>query len=135
MYADKDVNILPEIVPTASDYLLIVRDGVWYRAKVSNVAAGGSQKLPAPASLNTEVVSSTVVFLFWSQVSGNSGYVVERSTNGTTWTQIASTANNVNEFNATGLTSGTVYYFRVKSKGNGALFTDSDWKQVNVTTP
>lgn len=135
MYADKDVNILPEIVPAAGDYVLVIRDGVFYRSKVSNVAMGGSQKLPAPASLNTEIVSSTTVYLFWSQVSGNAGYTVERSTNGTTWTQVNTPTTNVNDFNATGLTSGTLYYFRVRTLGNGIQFTNSDWKQVTVTTP
>ncbi|MBR1738743.1 MAG: cellulase family glycosylhydrolase [Ruminococcus sp.] len=55
------------------------------------------------------------ISLTWSGVKGT-GYELERSTNGTSWTTAATlTGMNTNTYTNTGLTAGTKYYFRLRA--------------------
>ena len=64
------------------------------------------------------------VRLTWVAPSSNGGaaitdYVIQRSSNGTTWTNIADGVGTATSYTATGLANGSRYYFRVLAK-NGA---------------
>jgi hypothetical protein len=63
--------------------------------------------------------------LTWSDVTGETGFAVQRSANGTSgWTQIGTTAAGVLTYSDSGLTAGTTYYYRVQgtnSAGGGAF--------------
>jgi hypothetical protein len=70
----------------------------------------------APSVLTATVVSASRIDLSWTDnATDESGFVVERSTDGTTYTPIGTTAANVTTFIASGLNGGTAYWFRVKS--------------------
>ncbi len=98
----------------------------------SNVVTTATLAL-APANLTATVVSSSRIDLAWSDVSGETGYKIERSTNGTTWTQIATTGANVTSYSNTGLNSATSYSYRVKANNAGG---DSAASNVaSATTP
>lgn len=73
----------------------------------------------APANLTATTVSSSRIDLAWSDVSGETGYKIERSTNGTTWTQIATTGANITSYSNAGLNSATSYSYRVKANNAG----------------
>ena len=78
--------------------------------------------LPAtPTGLGAEAASCTQLNLSWNSVSGVTGYKLERSPDNTpnSWTQITTTTLSVTTFSDTGLTTGTRYYYRVRSN-NGA---------------
>lgn len=70
--------------------------------------------LSAPTGLTATVASSTQINLAWSAVAGATGYVLERSANGTSgWAQIATPSGT--SFNNSGLMASTVYYYRVRA--------------------
>ena len=103
----------------------------YYRVRAYNTAgdsaytnSASATTLPnapvAPGSLTASVISSTQINLAWLDNSGNeSGFNVERSLDGVTFTQIATTTANVKAYSNTGLVSGTKYYYRVRAYNSG----------------
>lgn len=72
--------------------------------------------IAAPSNLTAQSVSSSQINLAWSDNSGNeTGFKIERSTNGTSFAQITSVGANVRTYSNTGLTRGTRYWFRVRA--------------------
>jgi len=79
----------------------------------------------APSSLAVTYVSSTSLNVLWSDNASNeSGFVLERSTEGESgpFTTIATTSANVTSYSNTGLTSNTTYHYRVRAF-NGAGYS------------
>lgn len=80
----------------------------------------------------TPTVSSLTVN--WSDNAANeTNYIVERSTDGTTFSVIATLGANTTTYNDTGLTPNTPYYYRVKATNatESSVYTSN----VSVTTP
>src|SRR3989344_5991934 len=78
--------------------------------------------LVAPSSLSA-VASSTgpAISLTWSDNSSNeSGFTVERNTDGVNFSGIATTSPNSTGYLDSGLTLGTKYYYRVRAFNSGA---------------
>src|SRR3954454_8961019 len=68
-----------------------------------------------PTNLTARAASATSVNLHWSDNSTReSGYRIERSTDGKTFSQIKVTGASATSFTNTGLTSGKKYYYRVR---------------------
>jgi hypothetical protein len=89
-------------------------------SSASNIASAttsaATTKPTAPSSLTLSVASSSQINLTWNDNSGNeSGFRIERSTDGTTFTQIAQNAAGDRTYSATGLTASKKYYFRVRA--------------------
>jgi fibronectin type 3 domain-containing protein len=98
--------------------------GTAYSFRVKAVGPGGDSlpsatlartTLPAKPAVTVTASTSTSVALSWTNVVGETGYKIERSLDGSTWTQVATTGVNVVTYNATGLTANTQYQFRVKA--------------------
>jgi hypothetical protein len=71
---------------------------------------------PAPSGLTAPAASitTTSITLNWTSNTPNAaGFVVERSPNGTTWTQVGTVT--TNSFTNTGLTTRTTYRYRVRA--------------------
>jgi hypothetical protein len=82
----------------------------------------------APSSLSANAVSSSQVNLMWADNSDNeSAFLIERSTDGVMFSQIASPFPNTNSTKITGLTANTTYYFRVRAIHQA---TDDDYQPV-----
>ena len=93
-------------------------------AGVETIYPAGSGSPPAaPYDLgvaqNAAQPSSSLVLSWTDAASTESGFRVERSPTGSTFTQIASTGANVATFTDAGLAAGTTYYYRVRAY-NGA---------------
>ncbi len=88
----------------------------------------------APSGLAATPVSQTQIDLAWTDNSRNeSGFKIERSPDGTSgWTQIYTTTANVMTYNDTGLTCGTLSYYRVRAYNAGGDSGYSD--MANATT-
>src|SRR5262249_52768438 len=73
--------------------------------------------IPAsPSNLNAAEVSSGGINLSWADNSMNeSGFKIERSTDGTTFTQIATVASNTTTYASAGLNASHKYYYRVRA--------------------
>lgn len=114
-------------VTTFSDTTVTAGTTYYYRVRATNGIGDSGYSNPAsvttPASLpaaptNLVAASPTKkkIVLTWTDNANNeSGFRIERSTNGSTWTQIATTGANVAAYTNTGLTSGTTYYYRVRA--------------------
>ena len=74
----------------------------------------------APSNLRTTVASRTQINLDWTENSSNeSGFAVERSANGTSWSQIATVATDAVSYVNTGLKGNTLYFYRVRALNSG----------------
>jgi hypothetical protein len=68
-----------------------------------------------PSDLAAVAASPTQINLTWTDTAvGEDGYKVEQSTDDISFSQIATTAASATGYSATGLTEGTLYYFRVR---------------------
>ena len=80
----------------------------------------------APSNLTTTVVSASEIDLSWTDnAAGNeTGFLISRSTDGTTFTQIGSVGAGVTSYKNTGLSASTKYYYEVRATnaaGNSAF--------------
>jgi subtilisin family serine protease len=70
----------------------------------------------APSGLSATAVSSNQTRLAWTDNSGNeTGFNVERSTDGQRWSQVATVGANVTTYTSGGLKRNATYYFRVRA--------------------
>lgn len=78
----------------------------------------------APTGLTAVGVSRTRIDLTWADTSSNEdGFKIERSSNGTSWIQIATVGPGVTSYASTGLSANKTYYYRVRAHnvlGNSA---------------
>lgn len=117
----------------------------YYRVRATD-AAGQSPasasdfEVNRPAAVTQFAVTSWQpdrVILNWKDTSGETGYRVERSTDNVTFTTLTTTAVNVPSTTATGLTPGTLYYFRVtplSALGDGVAATASGYARLAAVT-
>jgi len=93
--------------------------------------------LPSPTNLIATVISDSEIQLTWTDNCGfESGYRVERSEDGASFTEIAELEANVNEYTDVGLNYGLDYTYRVQAftdtnESNYAETTLNFWKDCN----
>jgi len=103
----------------------------------SNVANATTLPNPpaAPSGLSATVASSTQINLAWTDNSNNNedGFTIERSGDGTNFSEIAAVGANVTTYSNTGLSPATTYYYRVRAFNAGGNSAYSN--TANATTP
>ena len=126
---------------------LTVAAGILYQYRIRAFNSGGDSGFSntasiatpsitpvAPTGLTTTAMSATRVDLTWRDNSGNeTGFKIERSTDGVSFTQIGTTRSNKMLYSDTKALAGITYAYRVRaynSYGNSA-YTSIAW----VTTP
>ena len=83
--------------------------------------------------VSTEVPPSSSLTINWIDGAANEdNYVVERSANGTDFTEISMLGANVSSYNDTDLLPNTKYYYRIKAKNSTA---SSVYETASLTTP
>ena len=93
---------------------------------------------PGTLSLAAGGAASTEVDLTWSTPASDggqtiSGYRVQKSTNGSSWSDVtATTGSSATTYTATGLTQNTQYWFRVAAINS--IGTGADSNEPNITT-
>jgi hypothetical protein len=86
-----------------------------------------------PSGLTATPSSSTALKLNWSDTSTHeAGYKIERSTDGTHFSQISTVGANVESYTSGGLTQGRKYYYRVRAYSNAG---NSSYSNVASATP
>lgn len=70
----------------------------------------------APSKLAATAISKSTINLTWADNASNeSGVGIERSLNGTSFTQIALTSANAKSYSNTGLSANKIYYYRIRA--------------------
>jgi titin len=105
-------------------------------ARLSRIAATIAYSVPAPTAPSNLVISriasTTGITLSWTDNSNNESYfMLERSTNGTVYSQIATFASNSTKYTISSLPVGT-YYYRVRAYGAGGYSTYSNVASVTI---
>ncbi|MCA0228961.1 MAG: fibronectin type III domain-containing protein [Bacteroidetes bacterium] len=105
----------------------------WYRVRAVNSAGGSSYTnvadattqappitIPRPPSgLTATASSSSQINLVWTDnASDETGFEIERSTDGTTFAKIADVGANTTTYSNTGLNASTRYWYRVRAKNS-----------------
>lgn len=99
-------------------YMLFILDGngVPSVAKIVQITTVSAAAPAAPINLIATVLSANRIDLKWTDAANNEdGFKIERSPNGTTFTEIATVGANVTAYSNTGLTCNTFYHYRVRS--------------------
>ena len=91
---------------------------------------------PAPLNLSATAVGSRKINLAWNSTPGAVQYIVERSTDQSTWTVLSTNVTTLSYLD-TGRTSGTIYYYRIRaassSGGNSPYSATASAKAVAKT--
>jgi len=109
-----------------------------FRSSKTSTVAPSSPTLPAaPSALSATAASSSAINLKWTDNATNeTGYVVQRSTDGTNFTQVATLAAGTSSYSNSGLAAATTYYFRVRAyngAGNSAFSNTASAKTSSKT--
>jgi len=103
----------------------------YYRVRATNAAGdsgnsnvANARTLPSipvpPSGLTVSPLSSTSLRIDWTDASSNENtFKLERSLDGTTFTQIATPAANSTSHTDTGLAPDTTYYYRIRATNTG----------------
>lgn len=76
----------------------------------------GCNGIPSPTGLAATAQSSSNIALSWSDNSTTeAGFTVERSSNGSTWSSLATVGANVSSYNNTGLSPNSTWFYRVRA--------------------
>jgi hypothetical protein len=111
-----------------------INGSVW-----SFTTSGGVPPPPAPTGLTATAASATQVNLSWADVTGESGYKVERKlASSSTWAQIGTTGANVVMYaDVSGLTANTQYNYRVRAwtSGGNSGYSNTATATTLATSP
>jgi len=128
---------IASLAGTANNYTdtgLTTGTRYYYRVRASNSAGtssysnvtnavGPAAPAPpaAPSGLSATAPAYGQINLSWTDNSTNeSAFLIERSTDGTNFSQVASVAANATSYSDTGLSPSTLYYYRVRATNNGS---------------
>lgn len=122
-------------VPGTYTAVLVVTDDEGLSSAPASVQIA-VQGLPpaAPALAAATAISATRVDVSWQDASDSeTGFKIERSTNGVTFVQIAAVGANVTVFSDTTVTAGKTYTYRIRATN---AYGNSDYSNTaTVTTP
>lgn len=91
--------------------------------------------LVPPLNLDAAGAEPDTILLTWEDYTYNEdGFEIDRSPDGSTWSQLATTGPNATSYFDAGLTSNTTYYYRVRAFRGGSEL--SPWSNTaSATTP
>ncbi len=132
-------------ITTYTDAALSGSNRYYYRiiamsSATPSVPGNVAQAVNKPGAVTNLTFTSwttTSIILNWRETNGETGYRIERSTDGTTYTTIATIAANIPSYTNTGLTAGTSYTYRVtplSALGDGVAATTTGSTRLAAVT-
>ena len=101
-------------------------------AHFSNVSLTGTlnpgpalNSLDAPTGLAITARTSSSIALSWNDVAGETGYSIERSSDGVNFAEVGTTSANVTTYTASGLSPAQQYFFRVRARNAAGVSVPS----------
>ncbi|AYQ35577.1 fibronectin type III domain-containing protein [Runella sp. SP2] len=143
--ADVGVN-----TTTYSNTGLVSNTRYWYRVRAvnsagassyTNVADATTQALPVtiprpPSGLTATATSSSQINLSWTDnASDETGFEIERSTNGTNFAKIADVGANTTTYSNTGLNASTRYWYRVRAVNSAGASSYTNVADATTQAP
>jgi RHS repeat-associated protein len=138
----------PLLAGTATTYSNTgLTTGITYSYRVQALNAAGASaysntvslsivKPSAPSNLVAWAGSTTQANLSWTRTSNNeSGFKVERSTDGTAFSQVGTVAAGVTTYADTGRTSGSSYWYRVRATNGAGDSAYSNVATLKIASP
>ncbi len=116
-------------------YHVLARNSAGAYSAASNEQTATTLPITAPVLEMLSGITSSQIILSWSTVAENAGYKVERSPDGVNWTQIATPLQGSTSYTNGGLSSGTLYYYRLYTKNAAGSFSLPSNSQSATTTP
>jgi len=129
------------LVPATRYWYRVLAKNAAGKSAYSNIANATTQQVApiAPTGLTATAVSTSQIDLKWTDNANNeTGYQLERSQNGTSFTKIADLAANVTAYQSTGLAAATEYYYRVRAVnavGGSGYSNTATAKTQNIPVP
>ena len=100
----------------------------------ANATTSALTTLGTPTLSTPTVISTSEIDLAWSQVTNNSGYKVQISRNGSTYTDLVTKTTNTITHNFTTGHADSTYYFKVKALGDNVTYTDGAYSSIQSAT-
>jgi hypothetical protein len=100
-----------------------------FGASASSTSANATVTIPAPSapSVLGATAGAMQVALGWTDNSSNeSGFIISRSTDNVSFSDIHTTAADATSYTNTGLTGGQIYYYKVRATNAGGDSADSN---------
>lgn len=138
----KVTNIAPAANGQLTLNVLRVNDMAYLNAMViREFTDSGLPSIPAaPSNLSSILLTKTTAKLAWNDGSDNeTGFEIWRSVgDNLNYTLLTTTASNVINYTATGIVSGTTYYYKVRAKngtGNSTFTNETSFTGYNYAVP
>jgi len=113
------ISITPAGAPVGTSGLSYFSPGILFYTTTANIykSTNGGFNLTAPSNLTATPISASRINLSWTDNSAHEDkFIIERSTNGSSWSLIDSVNTGTTTYSNTGLTFNSRYYYRVYSK-------------------
>jgi Fibronectin type III domain len=125
--------------PTATATPTVIPTPTVAPTATSTPSPSPGQTPAAPTNLMASAISSSQIGLSWTDNSTNeTGFQMQRSSDGVTFTLVATLGANVTAYTDSGRTTGTTYYYRVRaynSRGNSALSNVASAATQSTSSP
>jgi hypothetical protein len=123
-------------LPSLGYYYRVIASNSTNNSAPSNVAS----TLPAiPTQLAAVAISTSQINLTWTDNAAGieNGFIIQRSTDGVNYTQLATVTKGVTAYSDTSLAAGTTYYYRVSAtavSGNSAFSSPASASTIASST-
>jgi hypothetical protein len=127
-----------EIAPPGHYMLFLLNSaGVPSIARIVQLSNDAAPVPAAPTNLTASAVSTSQINLAWTDnASSESGFRIERSANGTSFTEINTVGGNVTTYADTGLNPSTQYWYRVRAyNGSGPSGYSNQTSTTTLASP
>ncbi len=105
---------------------------VWARIALPG-STSGALAPATPTAVTATATGPTAIDVQWQDVTDETGYAIERSADGTTWSKIGTTDADITTYSDTSVTENNTYQYRISATNAGGFSAPS--VPADATTP